>query len=107
MLGRLYKCPGDLQTLPLPSGEVAAVLLHSAVDPAGAPGDDLVQGGVLQGGDDGVVRDRRVPQRHVVPHSALEEEDVLVDEGDRGGQRTAGNVLQTLSVHPDRALHGL
>ena len=32
-----YQRPGDLQPLPLPAGEVAAVLLDAAVDAAGAP----------------------------------------------------------------------
>src|SRR5256885_5774926 len=101
--GRTDQRPGDLQTLALPAGEVAPVLGDEAVDAAGARGDHVVDHRVLQRGDHVLVPDRRVPQRHVLPDGALEEEDLLVDEADRGGHDAARDVLTAAAVGPDLA----
>lgn len=104
MLGLPHQRPCDLQALALATGEVAAVLLDPAVDATGAARDDLVQRRVLQRRDHGLVGDGRIPQGHVVADRPLEEEHVLVDEGDGGGERAARDVLQPLPVDADRAL---
>src|SRR5690606_11610571 len=46
---------GDLQALPLAAGEVPAVLLDPAVDAAGAAGDDVLDRGVLERAEHGLV----------------------------------------------------
>ncbi len=94
---------GDLDPLALSAAEVRAALADQAVVVPGSRRDVVVNARVLQRLRYLRLADRRIPQREVVANRALEQEDVLVDIGDRVGEQLRRDLRQWPAVEADFA----
>ena len=82
-LGVPYKGSRDGHSLPLPPGELRAVLPDNGVDPVGATGYKIPSFSVFQRLDQIAFRYRVISQRDVVPDRVVEQQGLLGDIGSR------------------------
>ena len=95
--------PRDLDSLALAAAEIGAAFVDVAVVVSRPRRDVLVDRGVLQRLRKVGLGDGRVPQGQVFARRSLEQEDVLVDIGDRVCKHLRRNLRQAPSVDADFA----
>lgn len=71
---------GNLESLALPAAHVDAVLRELAVIPPGARHNDVVDAGILGRLHNVLIRYVFIPHAEVVPDTALEQHDILINE---------------------------
>ena len=80
--GVTYECAGDLQSLLLPSTEIAPVLINGCLITEWPAENFVVDAGIPRCGDQYIVGNGGVPQGNVFTHCCGEESDILVRERD-------------------------
>src|SRR5262249_25382173 len=89
---------GDLEPLSLAAAEIHATFRQRAVIAAGPSGNIIMDAGLARCSHELVFRYGAVPQSEILPNRSFEQENVLIDQGDRVGQEVAWIIAPRLAI---------
>ena len=98
---------GDFQPLPLAAAEIRPAFLHDGRISLRPEQDFVVDTGVARCGEDGFIRNCRVPQGDVVAQGREKERVFLRHHGNGPAQYFLGNLVPQMAVEQDLARPGL